>query len=67
MWQPRNTCDAKGRVAILGAASEGFDKAIHALHALGCDIDAKNEDGQRAIHFAASHGHETTITSLAWC
>ena len=59
-----NTADGKGRVALLEAASEGYDKAIHALHALGCDMDAKNEDGQRAIHFAASHGHERTLRLL---
>eukprot|EP00937_MAST-01D_sp_MAST-1D-sp2_P005345 g5345.t1 len=56
--------DAQGRVALLEAASEGYGKAIIALHALGCNMNARNEEGQAAIHFAAAHGHDATLRLL---
>ena len=42
------------RAPIFDAASEGQDHVIKLLHDLGANVQISNEDGQQAVHYAAS-------------
>jgi ankyrin repeat protein len=61
--------NGRGRVSNYREYTEAEEKwaleTVHALVALGADIDAVNDDGQTALHAAAYIGADTIIEYLA--
>jgi ankyrin repeat protein len=52
-----------GRTALLRAASEGQLSAVEILLHIGADVNQSN-DGESAIHLAASGGYDTVVGAL---
>ncbi len=50
--------------ALHFAAKRGRTEAIKELKALGCPVDARDDDEQTALHYAARRGHVEAINEL---
>lgn len=63
--RPPEPQEQKPNPALLGLAAEKGDvKAVRALLEQGLNVDAVDEVGQTALHWAAVRGHERVITTL---
>ena len=54
----------RAAIQVLNCASVGDDKLLEVLWKAGVDMNARNTDGQTAMHRAAAAGHCSTVQTL---
>lgn len=59
-----NTCDEKGRTALIIAASRGYEEICTFLLESGADPDVKDVDGNTALTVAENKGHQKIASLL---
>ncbi len=59
-----NEVEAAGNTPLHSAAYEGWVEGIELLLSLGAKIDASNNAGDRAYHWAENMGHQEVMDLL---
>jgi uncharacterized protein len=59
-----NLPNMKGNVALIEAATRGYESVVQMLLARGANVNATNKNGDTALHLAAQSGYDSIIRLL---